>query len=135
VHHGPFEHCSSLALIESTFGLTPLTARDRYARNLQEVLLPFPDRHAVQPSSIPTSSDVIGPAISPPSESLLQVLEGTASFDPADICSADSVQSVSPDPVNDPPLPQTFGGIPGLTGTSGMQDMFRNYKRNGGNLG
>jgi hypothetical protein len=81
--------------------------------------------HAVQPSSIPTSSDVIGPAISPPSESLLQVLEGTAEFDPAAICSADSVQSVSPEPVNQPPHPQTFGGIPGLTGTSGMSDLAR----------
>ena len=48
----------------------PLTARDRNARNLKEVLLPVPV-HAVPPSSIPTSSDVIGPAISPPSESLL----------------------------------------------------------------
>ncbi|HXW47505.1 MAG TPA: alkaline phosphatase family protein [Streptosporangiaceae bacterium] len=134
VHDGPFEHCSSLALIESTFGLTPLTARDRYARNLQEVLLPYPvaGRWAVQPSAIPTSSDVIGPAISPPSESLLQVLEGTASYDPADICSADSVQSVSPAPVNDPALPQTFGGIPGLHGTSGMDDLFGNYFRNDG---
>jgi phospholipase C len=132
VHEGPFEHCSSLALIESTFGLTPLTARDRHARNLQEVLLPnpVPGRSAVQPSSIPTSSDVIGPAISPPSESLLQVLEGTAAFDPADICSADSVQSVSPAPLNYPPLPQTSGGIPGLTGTSGMADMFKNYRGN-----
>jgi hypothetical protein len=85
-------------------------------------------REAVRPSSIPTSSDVIGPAISPPSESLLQVLEGTAAFDPADICSADSVQSVSPEPVNYPPLPQTFGGIHGLTGTSGMADMLRTYR-------
>ncbi|HXT91157.1 MAG TPA: alkaline phosphatase family protein, partial [Trebonia sp.] len=33
VHEGPFEHCSSLALIESTFGLKPLTARDKNARN------------------------------------------------------------------------------------------------------
>src|ERR1700728_2646105 len=133
VHDGPFEHCSSLALIESTFGLSPLTARDRHARNLRDVLLPepVPGRYAVQPSSIPTSSDVIGPAISPPSESLLQVLEGTAAFDPADICSADSVQSVSPEPVNNPPLPQSFGGIPGLTGTSGMDDLFRNYRGNG----
>jgi len=127
VHDGPFEHCSSLALIESTFGLTPLTARDSHARNLQEVLLPYPvpARIAVQPSAIPTSSDVIGPAISPPSESLLQVLEGTAAFDPADICSADSVQSVSPDPVNHPALPQTFGGIHGLKGTAGMAHLFK----------
>lgn len=137
LHEGPFEHCSSLALIESTFGLTPLTARDRHARNLQDVLLPYPvpGRYAVQPSSIPTSSDVIGPAISPPSESLLEVLEGTAAFDPADICSADSVQSVSPEPVNYPPLPQTFGGIPGLNGTAGMADLFRNYHGNDGHRG
>jgi phospholipase C len=129
VHQGPFQHCSSLALIESTFGLTPLTARDRNARNLDEVLLPspVPAPFRVQPSSIPTSSDVVGPAISPPAESLLEVLEGTAAFDPAAICSADSVQSVSPLPVNHPPLPQTFGAIPGLTGTSGMADLLRNY--------
>jgi phospholipase C len=129
VHHGPFEHCSSLALIESTFGLTPLTARDRNARNLGEILLryPLPRRFAVHPARIPTSSDVIGPAISPPSESLLEVLEGTAAFDPADICAADSEQSVSPAPVNYPPLPQTFGGIPGLTGTAGMSELLRNY--------
>ena len=133
VHDGPFQHCSSLALIESTFGLNPLTARDRHARNLQEVLLPFPVRghEVVRPASIPTSSDVIGPAISPPSESLLQVLEGTAAFDPADICSADSVQSVSPEPVNYPPLPQTFGGIAGLTGTSGMADMLKSSRASG----
>jgi phospholipase C len=128
VHDGPFQHCSSLALIESTFGLNPLTARDRHARNLSEFLLPapLPRRLAVPPSSIPTSADVIGPAISPPSESLLQVLEGTAAYDPADICSADSVQSVSPDPVNHPWLPQTFGGIAGLKGTAGMADLSRN---------
>jgi phospholipase C len=132
VHAGPFQHCSSLALIESTFGLTPLTARDQYARNLAEFLLPspVPAPFAVQSSSVPTSSDVIGPAISAPSESLLEVLEGTASFDPADICSADSVQSVSPKPVNHPPLPQTFGAIAGLTGTSGMADLFRSYHGN-----
>ncbi len=40
VHDGPFEHCSSLALIESTFGLNPLTARDRHARNLAELPAP-----------------------------------------------------------------------------------------------
>jgi phospholipase C len=133
VHDGPFEHCSSLALIESTFGLTPLTARDRYARNLQEVLRasPVPGQYAVLPSAIPTSSDVIGPAISPPSESLLEVLEGTAAFDPADMCSADSVQSVSPKPVNQPAQPQAFGGIPGLTGTSGMADLVKAYSGNG----
>jgi phospholipase C len=130
-HEGPFEHCSSLALIESVFGLTPLTARDRNARNIRDVLRPYPvpGPFAVSPSSIPTSSDVIGPAISPPSESELQILEGTAQFDPAAICSADSVQSVSPAPVNYPPLPQSFGGIRGLTGTSGMAELLTNQRR------
>ncbi|HTU76808.1 MAG TPA: alkaline phosphatase family protein [Trebonia sp.] len=125
VHQGPFEHSSSLALIESTFGLTPLTARDSHARNLAEVLLrgPVPAREAVHPSAIPTSAEVIGPAISPPSESLLQVLTGTAAFDPAAICSGDSVQSVSPAPVNHPHRTQAFGGIDGLSGTSGMAGM------------
>ena len=129
VHDGPFEHCSSLALIESTFGLNPLTARDKFARNLREFLLPVPvpARLAVPPSAIPTSSSVIGPAISPPSESLLQVLTGTAAYDPAAICTAASVQSVSPAPVNHPPKPQAQGAIPGLAGTSGMADLFRNY--------
>jgi phospholipase C len=137
VHEGPFEHCSSLALIESTFGLKPLTARDKNARNLRDILLPapVPARLAVPPSAIPTSSDVIGPAISAPSETLIEVLEGTASFDPADICSADSVQSVSPPPVNDPPHPQTFGGIPGLTGTSGMADLFKSSLENNAKSG
>jgi phospholipase C len=127
VHEGPFEHCSSLALIESTFGLNPLTARDANARNLAEVLFPFPvpPFEAVPPSAIPTSADVIGPAISAPMESELEVLEGTANFDPAAICSAASVQSVSPAPVNYPHHAPGFGGIPGLTGTSGMADLFK----------
>jgi hypothetical protein len=29
--------------------------------------------------------------------------------------------------VNHPSRPQTFGAIPGLTGTSGMSHLFRNY--------
>jgi phospholipase C len=137
VNDGPFEHCSSLALIESAFGLTPLTARDQHARNILSVLrsAPVPGVHAVPPSEIPTSSDVIGPVISSPSESLLQVLTGTAAFDPADICSADSVQSVSPAPVNDPPQAQAFGGIPGLTGTSGMADLLSRYRAEHGQQG
>ena len=129
VHAGPFQHCSSLALIESTFGLRPLTARDKYARNLQELLLrdPVPAASAVPPTAIPTSSDVIGPVIGPPSESLLQVLLGTAEFDPADMCSADSVQSVSPAPVHFRPGPHRSGAIPGLSGTAGMADLNRHY--------
>jgi len=130
VHEGPFEHASSLALIESTFGLKPLTARDAHARNLAEVVgdRPVSGRDAVHPSAIPTSADVIGPAISPPSESLLQVLAGTAAFDPADICSGDSVPSVSPAPVNHPHRPEAFGGTPGLTGTAGMADMLKSAR-------
>jgi phospholipase C len=129
VHSGPFQHCSSLALIESTFGLKPLTARDKFARNLAELLLPHPvpPALAVPPSSVPTSSDVIGPVISPPSESLLQVLLGTAEFDPAAMCAADSVQSVSPPPVNAPAKPHKTSAIAGLTGTSGMVDLNRRY--------
>jgi phospholipase C len=130
VHAGPFQHCSSLALIESTFGLQPLTARDKYARNLQELLLPHPvpRQIAVPPAAIPTSSEVIGPAISPPSESLLQVLLGTAEFDPGAMCAADSVQSVSPPPVNFRPHPPKSGAIPGLSGTAGLADLNRRYQ-------
>jgi phospholipase C len=129
VHAGPFQHCSSLALIESTFGLQPLTARDRFARDPRELLLrsPVPPVYAVAPSSIPTSSDVIGPAISPPSEFLLQVLEGTALFDPAAICSAESVQSVSPAPLNFPSRPRQTDALRDLYGTSGMADLSRHY--------
>ncbi|HEX6967251.1 MAG TPA: alkaline phosphatase family protein [Micromonosporaceae bacterium] len=130
VHEGPFEHCSNLALIESTFGLKPLTARDKNARNLEQILLPkpAPAHKVVNPSAIPTSADVIGPAISPPMETLAEVLTGTAAFDPAAICSADSVQSVSPAPLNHPPHPQTFGGVPGLTGTAGMANMLKSAR-------
>jgi phospholipase C len=38
VHAGPYEHCSILRMIEWRFGLEPMRARDRYARNLAEVL-------------------------------------------------------------------------------------------------
>ncbi len=137
VHSGPFQHCSSLALIESTFGLKPLTTRDRYARDLQQLLLPspVPPGFTVPPSSIPTSAEVIGPAISSPSEPLLQVLSGPAEFDPAAMCSAESVQSVSPAPVNHPPRPQKSGAIAGLKGTAGMADLNRHYHAAGGQTG
>ncbi len=82
VHQGPYEHTSTLALIESTFGLPPLTARDANANNLGEVLLPTP-AHSVRASAIPTSSQVMGP------------VDGAAAM-----CSASSVQSVSPPPVS-----------------------------------
>jgi phospholipase C len=81
VHHGPFEHSSTLKLIESTFGLHSLTARDAHAENLGDVLAHSP-RRPVHAGAIPTSAQVLGPV-----------------SDPAAVCSADSVQSVSPQPV------------------------------------
>jgi phospholipase C len=80
-HHGPYEHTSTLALIESTFGLHSLTARDANARNLREVLR-HERRRQVPAGVIPTSSQVPGPV-----------------NDASAICSASSVQSVSPPPV------------------------------------
>ncbi len=129
VHEGPFQHCSSLALIESTFGLQSLTERDRHARNLQELLLPrpVPPGFAVPSRSIPTSTEVIGPVISSPKESLLQVLTGTAEFDPGAMCSADSVQSVSPAPVNSSSHRHKSSVAPGLRGTAGMAELNRIY--------
>ncbi len=82
IHHGPFEHSSTLALIESTFGLQPLTARDANARNLGEVLR-RERRRPVEAGVIPTSDQVPGPA-----------------SDAAAVCSAASVQSVSPEPLH-----------------------------------
>ena len=82
VHDGPFEHTSTLSLIESTFGLQPLTARDANAENLGTVLRRTPHHH-VPASAIPTSDQVLGPV-----------------NDAAAICSADSVQSVSPKPLH-----------------------------------
>jgi phospholipase C len=38
VHSGPYEHCSILRMIEWRWNLKPMHARDRYARNLAEVL-------------------------------------------------------------------------------------------------
>jgi phospholipase C len=81
-HDGPFEHTSTLKMIESTFGLHPLTARDANAMDLGQVL-----RHEVRApgpaSAIPTSNQVPGPAT-----------------DAAAVCSAASVQSVSPPPTS-----------------------------------
>jgi phospholipase C len=80
VKQGPYEHTSTLKLIESTFGLTPLTARDGNARNLAEVLDRHPHR-PVRPGTVPTSDQVPGPLT-----------------DAEAVCSASSVQSVSPPP-------------------------------------
>ena len=95
VHHGPFEHTSTLKMIESTFGLQALTARDANALDLGEVLDRRP-HHGAAAGAIPTSADVGGPA-----------------SDAAAVCSATSVQSTSPAPVrfgppgHRPPVPRS----------------------------
>ncbi|HMH92802.1 MAG TPA: alkaline phosphatase family protein [Streptosporangiaceae bacterium] len=94
IRHGPFEHTSTLKLIESTFGLNPITARDAHAENLGQVLRPVP-RRPVPAGAIPTSSQVLGPV-----------------SDPAAICSADSVQSVAPKPLRHGHGPHTSAVLP-----------------------
>jgi phospholipase C len=113
VHRGPFEHTSTLALIESTFGLQPLTARDANARNLGEVLRER--RHPVRPGVIPTSSEVPGPA------------DGAAA-----VCSAASVQSVSPVPVrrhHERPASSPVHVPSGVPSGSGMDAFGRHYRK------
>jgi phospholipase C len=83
VHHGPFEHTSTLKLVENTFGLRSLTARDANALDLGVVLRDKPARHPVRSTAIPTSDQVVGPV-----------------NDAAALCSATSTQSVSPAPVH-----------------------------------
>jgi phospholipase C len=108
IHHGPFEHTSTLKLIETTFGLRSLTARDASTENLGQVLRRTP-RRPVPAGAIPTSAQVLGPV-----------------SDAAAMCSAGSVQSVSPRPLHAgrplglPVLPQS--GSP--TG-SGMAELGR----------
>jgi phospholipase C len=111
-HSGPFEHTSTLKLIESSFGLHPLTARDANAMDLSQVLNRMV-RQAVPQSAIPTSSQVPGPTT-----------------DAAAVCSAASVQSVSPGPVSKGKksadarvLPQS--GYPTGTGMAGLAREYR----------
>jgi phospholipase C len=108
---GPFEHTSSLKMIESTFGLQALTARDANAMDLGQVL-----RHRVAnpvpQSAIPTSDQVPGPAT-----------------DAAAFCSAASVQSVSPAPTS-----QHGGGAPATPQLvrptrNGMAALARRYQK------
>jgi phospholipase C len=113
IHVGPFEHTSTLKMIESVFGLHPLTARDAHARNLRQVLK-HEVRHPVLDGAIPTSSQVPGPA-----------------SDAAAVCSAASVQSVSPPPVSKRKgkagvsvLPQ-----PGYPAETGMGELARSYRK------
>jgi phospholipase C len=112
VHDGPFEHCSTLKLIENTFGLKPLTARDTNALDLGSVLISHP-RPPVRQDAIPTSSQVPGPA-----------------NDAAAVCSAASVQSVSPKPVRrgqapDQQQPYVRSGWPTGSGMAGFGSQYR----------
>jgi phospholipase C len=112
VHAGPFEHTSTLKLIESTFGLNPLTKRDTTANNLGQVLLRQP-RSPVAPGTIPTSSQVMGP------------VTGAEAA-----CSAGSVQSVSPPPlaVHVQLMPASAApGAPAASG-AGMVQFGRAYR-------
>ena len=132
---GPFEHDSTLALIESTFGLNSLTARDANANNLAQLLLSSPVAAPVNPTSIPTSSDVMGPVLSPvlgSTETETEIIEGIGNFDPADICSATSTQSVSPAAIGpNPALPEfpiTVLGV-AVAGTAGMLALNQHYRK------
>jgi phospholipase C len=117
VKSGPFEHASSLALIESAFGIPALTARDANARNLAELLKSEP-RNRVPAGAIPTSDQVPGPA-----------------NDAAAVCSASSVQSVSPAPVRhgthphaDFTAPLARSGYPTGSGMAGLGKEFKKAK-------
>jgi phospholipase C len=116
IHEGPFEHCSTLKLIETTFGLQSLTARDANAMNLGDVLEREP-RHGVREGAIPTSSQVPGPA-----------------NDAAAVCSATSVQSVSPPParLGEPPENQPEFARPGWPSGSGMASFGKQYRQDQG---
>ncbi|HTW99994.1 MAG TPA: alkaline phosphatase family protein [Acidimicrobiales bacterium] len=130
IHSGPFEHTSTLALIESTFGLNSLTARDANTKNLAQLLLGAPAASPVDPASSADS----GPPISAPSETLTTILEGTANFDPAAQCRESSVQSVSPAAVSGPgqTVPE-FPWSPALSlavaGTAGMVALNHHYRK------
>jgi phospholipase C len=115
-HRGPYEHSSTLKLIESTFGLHSITARDTHALDLGRVL----DRHPHRPvpaGAIPTSSQVLGPV-----------------SDAAAICSADSVQSVSPAPVRrgKPPAQAPPLSPSGVPSGAGMVEFGRRYRQQKG---
>ena len=113
-HHGPYDHTSTLKLIESTFGLPSLTARDARARSLGHVLERRP-RRPVPAGEIPTSSEVLGPV-----------------SDAAAICSAGSVPSVSPAPVHRGKRPEHAAVISrsGVPSGAGMVNFGREYRQN-----
>jgi phospholipase C len=114
VSDGPYEHTSILALIESTFGIHPLTARDAHARNLGELLSHEPRRHVLPKGAIPTSAQVGGPA-----------------NDAVAVCGAHSVQSVSPPPVKkgNKPFESPLLYQSGYPSGSGMVNFGQEFKK------
>jgi phospholipase C len=108
VHHGPFEHTSTLKMIETTFGLHSITARDANAQNLGMVLEDRP-RRPVPAGAIPTSAQVPGPA-----------------DDAAAICGVHSVQSVSPAPTHRERDDQAVAPIE-IPNSSGMATFGRDF--------
>jgi phospholipase C len=112
VSGGPYEHTSTLRFIETTFGLQPLTARDANAQNLGQVLLPAKIPLAAR-GAIPTSSQVPGP-----------------DNDADAVCSATSVQSVSPAPVGtgQPSPDQALIARAGWPSGSGMVNFGKQYR-------
>jgi phospholipase C len=110
VHHGPFEHTSTLKLIESTFGLTPLTARDANAEDLGLVLRDRPRHRPLLKGAIPTRDQVLGPASGADAS-----------------CSAGGVQSVSPKPLQVGTGPRSYVLVPrsGMPTGAGMAGLGR----------
>jgi phospholipase C len=115
---GPYEHASTLAMIEHLFGLRPVytdtegnMTRDGYAMNLAQVLSATP--RTDDPSAlVPRSAEVPGPAT------------GAAAA-----CGITSVQATPPAPVGTAPAPglPEFSGpavVPvALAGTAGLAAM------------
>ena len=112
-HAGPFEHTSTLKMIESTFGLRSLTARDANAMDLRQILNRHP-RQPVPQSAIPASSQVPGPA-----------------DDAAAFCSATSTQSTSPSPVSKGKPTTAAHRLPrsGYPTGNGMAGLARQYSQ------
>jgi hypothetical protein len=114
VSEGPFEHASTLAMIESMFGLTPLTARDKNALNLSQVI--GSALRTDDPSTlIPRSAVVPGPAT------------GAAAA-----CSALSTPAMSPDPLPPAATPEfpVSPVIPALlVGTAGLAALAAHNRR------
>jgi len=61
-HKGPYEHCSVLRMIEWRWGLKPLHARDRYARNLADALVFSRARSAIDVPEVAPPPTVPRPA-------------------------------------------------------------------------